>query len=1725
MNISEFTALDRESQLAEAGRIANVDPKVFDGMWRTESGRGQYMLSPAGAEGHFGLMPKTRKTMEGRFGTTIDPNDFGQSLFTSAHLMAENMRAFKNVPDALRAYNGGWNRANWGNAETSAYVGKVLGDDTDAFVPTASNPVAPVLAQRSAAELWDVPFAQVQKAPKERTAGAEASAKLIASMQQVPMTPEQTPPSFETADATLKATADAQVKAQQEKDATSFLDMSKAMAFSTTPVQLLISLNRDAEPADPNFKVDEQMLAGRNLEQQADLSLARSQKEFDRIKFDQDYQVEQDRIANIHGAGWALAAGLFASLPEGVAFGGAATLALKGAGVGSVALARAGNKAGAILSSAGEGVLGNVLNTAALDMLGKRQGVNAYVLGATLGLVNPMLSGRYLGRLADKTLEFNEAKRLMDVAVAKEEKWLTRATAELGENADPELVRAKMDQYEAEEIRANTASHRQAVPESRKMVAGDPDAIEANAKETANPVDLEAAAASDEALTARAEANPDVNEPWNDPNFQQRRIDLVQTNETWARDFQKLSGGLDYATAKTLPAGVSLSPEVARLADTMPQLRNAIQALESLAKEYMPGQRIIFNNSLTDQGLKDGANGMIISAGDVHAIGLNAEKLKASPTQAMHTVYHELGHAIYHANAPLAPKEVLAAIDTEWKAFVDKVGKGDVSAREDRLAVTHPGRFDEKPIAINKYALKKDEYLAEQFVQHLQNRLLSGKHGNLPPKVIDQVIQGVKNVLGYILDLVKLGKIKPGKATDKFFSDILEGAYKARQQGEQFLAPDLRIPGEAAAADRTVYRGLTKPWDEARREDVEFWAPSRKHAETYAGPDGHVVQTKPNLKNPRVVDEQAYNRDAIESAYSDSSVDGMIVTRDGHPIIYATFNKPEVKVPKNTEDLRLPDMAAMSSSIDPAQAKVAKEVEQFLLDPVVTRHGLDRLPMGTPNERAEAKMIRDLYAKAESPEYVVDEKRLNSILKAFPSLNPTSNIMLRSKNPVVRMAAIELLENGGGAAGRRSTASIAKYQNERAIIGNSIVEMDRSFKAWFAGQDNKGAMSEFFTGQKRAEFNRLIAEEIEQRRQTGPKTDYGDFVRSAADTMENAFERSRLMQVDAKTAGWGALPESSVGYIPHRIKSNVYRTLTLEQKRALHAELVDQFITVSKFDPSFSDQLASRYLDRAEQRALGGFDMPMGMHQTGAPDMIREAMEQMGMTRPEIDSMMRRHIAGAANHTKKRLNIDLSKEVTLADGSTFNLMDIYDTDMLSLLRGQAQRVSGEVALARHGVLGKPGLTVMRRAMGYGGDGEQAVLHEVEAFDQVGAEFLGQPFGMTNKWVDRAVQFNSVSSLGGMGFNQLGEQINVAATLGVKNALSIVPEFARLRAEILKSVRTGKANNELLQYVETMGGAEFGTDAYKMVFPLDNPDLFQNSLGPDSINAGDKLLRGAGHVQSKLSLWRSIHSVQVRATAEQIVMKAGLAMREGKADFHLRDMGISDDVLERLRPDMQHIVHIRNGRVIKFDITKATDKEAAHQLIQGIHRGASQIIQGTFIGETGKYVHNSWLRLLTQFRNFSLTAIDKQWNRQVGNRGVGGAVVLTLAAMSAAAPIYMIRTYLAALGRDDKQEYLDKHLTPGAIARATTNYIATSGMAGDFMDAVTAVTGTGTMTGGRSGTATTLTGNLIAPAAGKIDKLWGAVQNTKDGTDPHALIKELPLSRLPFLIPAINALGD
>lgn len=808
-------------------------------------------------------------------------------------------------------------------------------------------------------------------------------------------------------------------------------------------------------------------------------------------------------------------------------------------------------------------------------------------------------------------------------------------------------------------------------------------------------------------------------------------------------------------------------------------------------------------------------------------------------------------------------------------------------------------------------------------------------------------------------------------------------------------------------------------------------------------------------------------------------------------------------------NLRAPDVSFNVSTASRTDADIMRD------------YGLDTLAANTPAQRARLKAMVHLYRKAEAYP-PIDETRVSYLMTHSPLrwAAPTALTLLTSKNPVARMAAAELLESGAGAGGRRTTASVAKYIYERQFMGNSVNDLQRHYATW-RNANGGGLREDYFGGKKWAEFNRRVATELENR-MAGRASNEPDSVRNAADVLEAAYERMRVTQQQMKTPGWAALPESSRGYMPHRMSPGKVRDMSPDQGRVLHGVLAEQFEAIAGFDPEFSRALASKYIDIIRKRGTAGYSAPIGVHSAEAADIVEESAAAMGMSRDEANALAKRVMRSQPTHTRHRLQLDLTREYA-ADGRTFQLLDLFETDQLTLLRSQAMRVSGEAALVRHGIMGGQGLKLLRDALSFGkadGKADNAVL---EAFDQVSAEMLGQPFGnQGGKWMNRALQFNAIASLGGMGFNQLAETFNGAVTLGVQHALASVGSLRRLRAEIIALSKGQQVNNPVIGSLETYG-AEFGTDHYKLIFPFDDPGRTHEVYGADTLTAADRLLRGGAHLQGKLSLWRAITAAQERGMAEQIVHKALRYIREGKSDKALADMGIDAELTQAMRAELGNTAQFdQRGRLTQFDITKMENREAADAFVQAVHRGTRQIIQGAFIGETGKWAHSGLLKILTQFRTFSLIAIDKQWNRQVGNHGTAAALGILLGTMAFATPIVMVRAGLASLGRPDQDAYLERRLSPASLARETLNYVALSGLAGDLMDAMAAVSGA-EPTGGRTGSNKSFMGNVVAPSVGKVNDVWGAIQNNREGTDLHGLVQQLPFARLPWLYPAVNAL--
>lgn len=825
----------------------------------------------------------------------------------------------------------------------------------------------------------------------------------------------------------------------------------------------------------------------------------------------------------------------------------------------------------------------------------------------------------------------------------------------------------------------------------------------------------------------------------------------------------------------------------------------------------------------------------------------------------------------------------------------------------------------------------------------------------------------------------------------------------------------------------------------------------------------------------------------------------------------------------------LPDAAATRQA-GAGPTVQADAVSDILMDDYAKKIGVNNMPLGTDYERAMAKEIISLHKKADewaiaNPKDAAWDARAQNIAdNNIFNVASTGLIMLKSESNLMRMLASELVEDASGVAGKKqATAAISKYLHERLIMGNAINDLTNAYEGW-AKKTGVPAHDMVWGGKGYDKFNREVFAEREARAQGTTRTQ-DDYVKAAADSLDAAYERSAKAQKANKTLGWASLPESSKGYTPHQMSPKAVLNMTNEQRSILQSALTDQYVELSGWDISFADQLAAKVVQRVRDRAAGGFVHQVGGSGGGSAEIVEDAMKAIGMSATEVRAAMEKYTRGAAKHTKKRIELDLNREYQTEDGP-FKLLDVFETDQISLLRNQTERVSGEVALARHGIYGKPHLETMRKALAMGEDGKAATPKELEAFDQVGAEFLGQPFGtVMGKWLDGAVTANTLVRMGGAVFNQMGEFINSIFHVGAARTFDAVTSIGRLRAEILAKARGETIENSWLDSIELTGGGEFGTDAYKVVMPYDNPNHHLPAYGRDSTSTTTRILRAGAHYQSILSGWRLVHSAQQRGVAEQIVKKIAKYTRNGQNDISLQQFGISPELQAALRKDLDAVTGWDGAKETGFDVTKITDPEVREQVIQAVHRGTLQIIQGTFIGERGKWVHDGWMRALAQFRTFPITSMEKQWGRQRNSRGVASALGMIMGSMSLAAPIYMARTYANSIGRSDQEEYLEKNLQPINIARATMNYVAMSGMAGDFVGFTSSLLpddwGVSPVQG-RNGQAADFVGSYILPASSLVDDGYKLLQNLDD---PAAWGKVAPFGRLPWLLPAINAAKD
>lgn len=776
--------------------------------------------------------------------------------------------------------------------------------------------------------------------------------------------------------------------------------------------------------------------------------------------------------------------------------------------------------------------------------------------------------------------------------------------------------------------------------------------------------------------------------------------------------------------------------------------------------------------------------------------------------------------------------------------------------------------------------------------------------------------------------------------------------------------------------------------------------------------------------------------------------DKVISTREVSPAVPA---QPEVLFKSG------PRKGTVKKAAVAEQPAVTEDVTA--LDDVTKRYGLDNIV-----EDGQRKIVAEQILRAERDDKLnpIDPNKIDRFLAKVTGplreqLETYGMTLARSPNPIARFVSRNLMESAAGTAERVRTASITKTQLEN-ISREEWGGYNQAFDSYLKQQPGIAAhWNEATQGTVRRDFDAQIQAEVYRRRYSAKDTDASQnlhpAVKQGVDAWERAMQTHLNWAKESRILGHEGLPATSRGYAPQQLSGNAILHSNPEVTKALIGEIDRQLRGGdNEIDAALSMRLAKEYVEHARARSTSTVERPDHLTSSDMAPNIEEALQRLGIAGDkQAQKLLDRYQRGGAGFTKARYEFDLNQNFKVGEGQA-NLGDFFERDLSKLYKRYSDRMTGEVALTQYGVYGKLGMQSLRDSMIQAAKGSEntTLARDLKALDDFSADMFGLPVAEMNAGM-RAVgnirKIASMSMLGGMGFTQAAELANVATTLGVTAALKSVPLVRQMFREARLADKAG-----IFDTIELIGGKHAATEKWHMPFETEDGDT--RVYGHDTPGLVTRAISTASRKFRAVTGHQMVHNYQMRMATEQIASKVLRAANgDGKLSKLVSEMGFSKDFIGNLKAELPNIAKFEGKWVSALDISKAERPDVMAEFVQGVQRGAKQVIQGSFRGEGMKSQTTMLGQLLTQFRNFSFLAMEKQWARTAGTVGIPVATAMMAGQMLLSIPVHLARVHLNAAGMNDtkKKQYLDNNLSPLALARASMNYAGLTGLMGDSLD--------------------------------------------------------------------------
>lgn len=438
--------------------------------------------------------------------------------------------------------------------------------------------------------------------------------------------------------------------------------------------------------------------------------------------------------------------------------------------------------------------------------------------------------------------------------------------------------------------------------------------------------------------------------------------------------------------------------------------------------------------------------------------------------------------------------------------------------------------------------------------------------------------------------------------------------------------------------------------------------------------------------------------------------------------------------------------------------------------------------------------------------------------------------------------------------------------------------------------------------------------------------------------------------------------------------------------------------------------------------------------------------------RPEASrSPEKANTGGLTGRARRRTLLDegASIEMRSIDGTNSRVVSIeefYDNDIERLFNMYSRQMSGSVALARSGFRSRSEWDTMldiirsNRPDNPNRYTQGRLEEDIKNLEFIYRSLLGIPHETQSVWTDvgqMALNYNFLRVLNQVGFAQLSEIGNTLGHVNWKAAAASVP---RLKS-MVRDAQSGKLSDDVLEELEYALGN--GTDLLRGVVSSrwDNFDQ-QPHMNSASrfINKTDTVLEYGKRVGSITSGMTPMNTYLQRWSGKAITQQV-LDMANGTKAYSARriasDFGMNTEDLDRVMGQMRKHAYVEDGAFIKKKVKKINlsdwdDPEAAEMFLSAVHRLTRRIVQENDPGDVHRWMGTTLGRILTQFRSFTLVSHSKQLLRGIDMADGKTAKAFSLTTLAAGLG-YIAKTHVNSLGREDREEYLEKRLSSGAIA--------------------------------------------------------------------------------------------